>query len=125
MKKGCIKSVIVSFILILSVVLYFSQAMHYSAPPTYITEHSLGINSPIKFMYVNSSLSASAIQILQVDKATKKERVLHNYEDYDVLVGYTLKGGILTVFLRKGYCLRKSPSDFVKCAIFSFEHQRC
>ena len=118
MKRGCFISGIISLILISSLVICFFQAVDFSTPPTCITEHSLGVNGSIKFMYVNSSLSASAIQILKINKKTKEEFLLKNYEGYDVLVGNTLRRDSLTIFLRQGYWLGHTSSNLVKCDTF-------
>jgi hypothetical protein len=100
---GCLITFVVIGISIISYVLYFFAAIEKTTPPTYITERSLGVKGSIKFFYISSSLSASFIQVRKIDNETKKEYILENYESYDNMVGYCLKGDSLTVFLKKGY----------------------
>ena len=120
MKKGSLITAIVAVILILSVVIYFFQSFSIfgSEQPVYISEHSLGVKGSIKFFYINSPVSASCIQVRKIDKETNEEYLLENYEHYNNMVGYCLRGDSMTIFLRKGYWLGRQSSNFIECDTF-------
>ena len=117
MKRGYLITVII-LVLIFSLGVYVFQTFNMSTPPTYITEHSLGAHGSIRFVYINSSLSASYIQVRKIDKNTNKEYLLESYEHYDNLVGYNLRANCMTVFLRKGYLISSQSSNVIECDTF-------
>ncbi len=109
---------VTAFVLIISFVVCYSQALDLSTPPTYITGHSLGVKGLINFFAIRSSLSANCIQVRKTDNETSKEYLLENYDGYDNLVGYSLHGDSLVVFLRGGYELNDHFSNAVECDTF-------
>lgn len=118
MKKKTLIVVVLLSVVALFLFIFLLSLFNFKEKPTYITEHSLGLKESIRFVYVNSSLSVSCIQIRKIDKKTKDEYLLETYQNYDNMIGYTLSNDTLTVFLRQGYWLNKSSSDFIKCDTF-------
>jgi hypothetical protein len=129
MKKICLITTIVIGILILSFVVYFFQTggLLGKTSPIHITGVTLGVKGSIEFYYINESLSADCIQVRKIRNINpgnlngaityekQEEYVLENYEHYDNMVGYCLRGDTLTIFLKKGYWL---TSNFVECDTF-------
>jgi hypothetical protein len=137
MKKGCL---ITTAILILSFVVcfvYFFQtgSLPENTPPTYITETGLVGKYSIEFYYVKSSLSANCIQVRKkiqklrdssndtgynghIYRETLEEYILENYEHYDNMIGYCLRGDSLSIFLRKGYNCCADSFDSIQCDTF-------
>ena len=117
MKKGHLIIAVILSLILFSFIFLLSQ-FNFKEKPTYITEHSLGIKEFISFVYVNSFLSASYIQVRKINKETKEEYLLEAYQNYDNMVGYTLHKDTLTVFLRKGYLINRNSSNFIECDTF-------
>jgi hypothetical protein len=130
MKKSCLITTIVVVNLILALAFYSYKVLIWDIKPKKITGETLGVKGSIEFYYLNSSLSASCIQVRKIQNTnpsnlngdikyeTQEEFVLENYEHYDNMVGYCLHGDSLTIFLRKGYLLGKHSSNFVECDTF-------
>lgn len=116
MKKYLI--ITIALLLILFSYIFLTSQLDPGSEPTNIAGHSLGIKESISFVYINSSLSASAIQVRKINKETKEVYLLETYQNYDNMVGYTLRKDTLTVFLRKGYWLGRKSSQFVECDTF-------
>ena len=118
MKKCCLITTILTGILIISFVIYRFQVLNFSTSPTYITGYSLGVKGSIKFFYIDSSISASFIQVQKIEDGTNEKYLLENYEGYDNMIGYGLRGDTMTIYLRKGYWIGKQSSNFVECDTF-------
>lgn len=50
-------------LLILFYYIFLASSLDLKEEPTYITEHSLGLKESISFVYIDSPLSASYIQV--------------------------------------------------------------
>jgi len=132
MKKSFLITIIVTAILILFFLFYFFQTFKLveNSPPTHITGTSLGVKYSIEFFYVNSPLSVSSIQVRKIHNMlnsgnyngipdeSHEEYLLENYKNYDNLIGYSLCGDSITIYLRKGYLIKTQSSNFVECDTF-------
>lgn len=117
MKKKRLIIVVILLLILFSFIFLWNQ-FNINEEPTCITEHSLGVKESINFIYSNSSLSASYIQIRKINRETKEEYLLEAYQNYDNMVGYALRKDTLVVFLRKGYWINSNSSNFIECDTF-------
>jgi hypothetical protein len=117
MNKKHLIIVVILLSILFSFILFWNQ-FSFKTESIYITEHSLGVKESISFVYINSSLSSSYIQVRKVNKETNEEYLLETYQNYDNMVGYALCKDTLAVFLRKGYWINSNSSNFIECDTF-------
>jgi len=104
MKRGIILLIIVVLIIIISVsIFYYFSVFSVFKPSASVSMGNINIDeqSEIEILYIpGNATSQNITQIRKIDKSTNEKFVLENYERYNYLDKYYLKGDCITIILR-------------------------
>jgi hypothetical protein len=104
MKKGCLIAVIVISISVFSILFFYLWGITHILDlksPIIIEKFDIGGQKDIQILYVpgNATLM-NGVQVRKINKQTKEEYLLENYDRYNYLDKYDFEGQTLTLVLR-------------------------